>query len=294
MEANMSKPIVIAIMCHKGGTAKTSTISGLADAIVQTHPDKKVLIVDTDEQSNQKTIFGIKLHEAEGGTASCLLNGISPDKILITVRPNIAVILSGGRAVRDFEKIIANQPDAEILMRKHFSSLTGFDFILIDTPPALSLISSNVVLYSDYILIPCSPEMLALVGVKNTLAFLEDMEKHYKHKHKHFPKVLGVVPTLHDKRRLLDLGIIDDLERMQQHDMLKGGIVFAPIANDIKVKTSQVKRRLLSEFAPQSKAAEGYQQLAREIIKMTTEKSKLPTPSKPRSIPKKSELDVTI
>jgi len=290
----MLKPIIIAVMCHKGGTGKTATVSGLADAIVQTHPNKKVLIIDCDEQSNIKTIFAIKLHEAEGGTASCLLNGINPDKIQIRVRPQIDVILSGGRAVRDFERIMGNQPDAEILMRKHFSSLTGYDFILIDTPPALSLISSNVVLYSDYILIPCSPEMLALVGVKNTLAFLEDMEKHYKEKHKHFPKVIGIVPTMHDRRRLLDLGIIDDLETMQQHDMLKGGVVFAPIANDIKVKTSQVKRRLLSEFAPQSKATEGYQQLARAIIKMTTAEKPKVTSIKPKTRLKREAGTATI
>ncbi len=144
----MKKPVILAVMCHKGGTGKTTTVSGLADALANS--GKKILIVDADEQSNIKTIFGIKLQNSEGGLAAILLDNVNPQNMTCKVRDNIDVILSGGRFMRDFEKTHANTPDSELLMKARMGGLSGYDVILIDTPPALSLISTNIVMYSDY------------------------------------------------------------------------------------------------------------------------------------------------
>ena len=112
----MKKPLILAVMCHKGGTGKTTTTLGLADAFSNT--GRKVLIVDADEQSNIKTIFGIKLQQAEGGLAATLLDNIKPETLAINARPNIDVILSGGRLMREFEKTHSNTPESELLMKK--------------------------------------------------------------------------------------------------------------------------------------------------------------------------------
>jgi chromosome partitioning protein len=259
----MKKPLVLAVMCHKGGTGKTTTVAGLADALTGT--GKKVLIVDADEQSNIKTIFGIKLQNSEGGLAAILLDNVNPQNMTCKVRENIDVILSGGRFMRDFEKTHANTPDSELLMKLRMGGLDGYDIVLIDTPPALSLISTNIVMYSDYLVLPCSPDLLSVVGVKNTLNFIESLESHYKAKKISIARVLGVIPTMHDGRRNLDMDILDDLHRLENAELLRGGRVFSPIRTDIKVKTAQVKRKLLSETFPDAKATQDYKIVAEQI-----------------------------
>ena len=259
----MEKTKIIAVMAHKGGTGKTITVSSLADQF--SAQGKKVLIIDCDEQSNIKTIFGIKLSTpgAEGGVAAVLLSNIKPEAVTIQVRENIDVILSGGRLMRDFEKTLHSIPDAENLMRRRFENVTQYDYILLDTAPALNLCSSNVACYADYVVIPCSPDMLSLVGVKNTVNFLESLEK--SNSDLEVAKLLGVVPTFHDTRRILDSDIINDLDRFSDSGLLQNGVIFGYVRNDIKVKTSQVRKKLLTEAYPKSNAAQDYQALAKSI-----------------------------
>lgn len=74
----------------------------------------------------------------------------------------------------------------------------------------------------------------------NTLNFVENIESHYKNKKIKISKVLGIIPTMHDGRRNLDMDILDDLQRLEDANLLRGGRVFSPIRIDIKVKTAQV------------------------------------------------------
>ena len=77
---------------------------------------------------------------------------------------------------------------------------------------------------------------------------------------------MGVIPTMHDGRRNLDLDILDDLQRLENANLLQGGRVFPPIRSDIKVKTAQVKRKLLSETFLGAKATEDYSNVANMIL----------------------------
>ncbi len=279
----MKKTIVIAIMIHKGGTGKTTTTTALADAFSNT--GKKVLIVDADEQSNIKTVFGIKLQSSEGGLASILLDNVTPQSLTCKVRENIDVILSGGRFMRDFEKVHANTPDSELLMKKRFAGLDGYDLILIDTPPALSLISSNVVMYSDYVVMTCGPDLLSVVGVKNTINFIESLESRIKNVGNPVAKILGVIPTLHDGRRNIDISILDDLDNAENAGLFREGMVFNPIRNDIKVKTAQIKRKLLSETFPNSNAAQDYKQVSEQMWELLLNYNKRKTRRNPAAEP---------
>lgn len=263
----MKKPIVIAMKCHKGGVGKTSSVVGLVDGLANLNPNAKFLILDGDEQGNQKTVFAVKMHEAEGGLASILLDDASPDAVKVKVRPNIDLILSGGRRMREFERTHANTPNAELMLKTRFEKVTGYDFIVIDSPPALSMISSNIVTFADYVIVPSSADLLAVVGVKNTLYFVENMQNVFANNPAvKVAKVMGILPTMYDARRNLDMTILDDYQRMADNDLLMGGRVFSPIRSDIKVKTAQIKRKLLSEAFATAKATEDYRTLAKEVI----------------------------
>jgi chromosome partitioning protein len=263
----MKKPTVIAVLCHKGGVAKTSTTTALADALVQHEPKARVLILDCDEQANIKTIFAVKLSEAEGGVASILLENTDPARVRVSVRPNIDVILSGGRMMRDFEKTHLNTPDNELILKRRMERVgSEYDYVLIDSPPALSLVSSNIAMYADFCVIPCTADLLAVVGVRSTLFFLENLEIYFKDRGIAPCGVVGVVPTMYDQRRILDMTILDDIQRMSNADLMRGGVVFDPIRSDTKVKTAQVRRKLLSEAFPASKAFADYQKLCIDML----------------------------
>jgi chromosome partitioning protein len=258
----------LAIVNNKGGTAKSTTTLGISDALLNKFPSCKILIVDGDEQSCIKTTFAVKIGQAEGGLAAILLEDVNPETVAITVRPRLDVILSGGRAMRDFEKTLSKTPDADQLIRNRFKDVKSYDFIIFDTPPAFSLLTSNIVTFCDFLVIPCTPDLFAYVGVKNTISFLDSVEPYFKKREIPMAKVLGVVPTMYDGRRNMDLDVLDDLHRLFEKSALREGKVFEPIRADIKVKTAQVKRKLLSEFAPTSKATEDYQKLTNEILEI--------------------------
>jgi len=258
----------IAIMNNKGGIGKTSTVLGLVSGIRQLEPDAKILIVDSDEQSCIKTSFSIKLGQAEGGLAAVLMNGIDPEKLAIEVRPNLDVILSGGRAMRDFEKELMHKPDAERLISRCFKNVSKYDYIIFDTPPAFSLLTSNILAYCDYMVIPCTLDLFGYVGVKNTVTFIHQLRESFKGQDIQLARVLGVLPTMFDSRRNMDLDTQQDLEiYVKERNELPdaGACVFDPIRHDVKVKTSQVKRKLIHEWAPTSRAAADYLGFAKAV-----------------------------
>lgn len=264
----MKKPIKIGILINKGGAGKTTTTVSLADAMLNMYPNSKALIIDADDQSNIKTVFRLKIKDSEGGLDSVLRDGLDPSKLIHEVRPRLSVMISGGRALGEFAADFRTVPDAEYLMRKRFSGLDDFDFVFVDSPPALSLITTNIATFVDYILIPANPELLSLVGVKNLISLLDSYKKQENKKEVPTPigRILGVVPTQVDQRRNIDLDMIEDLERLENTGLLSGGVVFDPIRVDTKVRTAQVKRKLLSEAFPKSNAAQDYAALAHDIV----------------------------
>lgn len=255
-------PRIISILNHKGGVGKTGSVAGLASALSVLEPDKKILIIDSDEQANIKTIFGIKLKDSHGSLAAILTESINPLKCVTKVRENIDVILSGGKKIRDFNKDFANFPNAEKMMAERFSDIEEYDYVLIDCPPALSLISSNVALYADYTIIPVAPDLLSFVAAKATITFLEEVRLAFGRS----PSVLGVLPTIHDSRRNIDLDILEDLERLAESDLMPDGECFGEIRSDAKFKTAQVRRKLIHEAFPKSSSANDYLKLTKDVI----------------------------
>lgn len=284
----MKKPVKIGVACHKGGVGKTATVAALADAVTYLNPGYRVLILDGDEQNCLKTIFGVKMHETQGGLASVLMGEATLDQVKVKVRPNIDLVLSGGRQMKEFERVHSSKDRAELIMCEKLGGLSDYDFIFIDCPPAISLISANVVTFANYILIPCLPDLLAFVGAKQTINFVESVSKFYKDAGFPLATVLGVVLTQFDSRLNLDDTIENDLENLANSGLVRR--CFKSIPKDIKVRTAQVRRKLLSEGFANCNAAKAYRNLVLEII---DEIEKVETFDIPKDIIKTSSLPET-
>ena len=273
---------ILSIMNHKGGVGKTATTISLADALISQNPNLRILLIDADEQSSLKTVFGVKLKDAEGGLAKVLEENIKPEMATVMVRPRIDLIPSGGRLIRNIETLAQKICHAPLLLRERLGEhVKKYDYVFIDLPPALGQLSSMAASFSDYILIPCAPDMLSLVGARNTIGFFDTLEKQWAGKNYPIAEILGAIPTIMHPSRNLDTDINQQLNELAERvlengqNMMRGGVVFSGIPNDMKVKTSQVKRKLLSEGFGKSKAYAAYQVLAQEIVAAINERQSI-------------------
>ncbi|MGK5088925.1 ParA family protein [Bdellovibrionota bacterium FG-2] len=285
---------IFGIMNHKGGVGKTATTISLADALIAKNPTKRILLIDGDEQSSLKTVFGVKLKDAEGGLAKILIENIKPELATVSVRPRIDLIPSGGRFIRKIEAVSQNLPHAPLLMRERLAEhAKKYDYVLVDLPPALGQISSMTAAFVDYILIPCAPDMLSLVGARNTVGFFDTLELEWAGKGYPIAEILGAIPTMQAPKRNLDTDVAQQLAELADRttndgkNFMRGGIVFSGIPSDIKVKTAQVKRKLLSEGFTKSNAYIAYQTVVAEIIEAIEKREeKTETKSSVRSQPR--------
>lgn len=261
----MKKPVIIGIPCHKGGVGKTATVAALAD--VGGHPSvgKRVLIIDADEQSCQKTIFAVKMHQSEGGLASVLTGKAALKDVVSHVRPNIDLLLSGGRHLRDFEKIASRAENGALLMSHAFNGqLDSYDYVFVDCPPHISELTVAIIAFCDYLIIPCKLDLLGFAGMKQTIGFYEHLLKDLVRMKVPFARLLGCVPTMYATRRSVDTAIALDLDTMLDNQLIPR--LYSPIPKDAKVTMAQIKRKLLSEGYQNSKAALAYQKLFKEIL----------------------------
>lgn len=254
----------IGFISNKGGSTRSSSLSNIA-GVIANDLNQKVLLGDFDEQSNLRTLFGVKFNEAEGGMGAILNTGVEPLKMTVSVRDNIDLIVSGGRLIREFERTYGNTPENETILEKRFKEVKDkYQWQLFDTSPSLNLIHTNLAFYCDYLVLTTTPDLLGFIGIKSAIAFVETLQKHYPTKK--IAKVLGVICGAFDPRRNLDLDVYEDLKRLESNDLLLGGKVFSPIRHDIKVKTAQVKRKTITEAFPSTKASEDYRALVKEMI----------------------------
>lgn len=259
--------IKIGVIKNKGGTAATTLINFMAGELASrenpiTKKKNRVLLIDTDQQNNLKTLFQVKT-TSEGGFAAVLTQGISPKALTFKVRENIDLIPSGGRLVKEIESAYAHTPNAELLMKARFEEIENdFDFILVDSAPSITLVTTQILTYCDFVLTPSTLDLLGLVGTKNILQF-------YALTQKHFPKIaqmLAIVPTLADFRRRIDKDLHDDLLSLKENGLTEGAIITTPFRNDSKVRTTQVRRKLIQESFPNCNAAQDIVKIVDDVV----------------------------
>lgn len=254
--------IKIAVMCHKGGVAKTSTVQTLAFELNQ-REDAKVLICDLDQQNNHKTLMGIRGKDDKGMSA-ILVHSYKPSELVNSVRDGVDLITSGGRYISKFDDFSKTHDQPECLLRDRMKEVEDkYDYILIDTPPAMSLLSATVAIYADYIIIPCDMDSMGFAATRNVIDFLDHFNTQTQEP---MAKVLGVLPVKVDLRRNLDNLILDQLYALDEADSLRGGYVLSPIRQSSNIKTAQARKKFVQEPFAGKPIAEDYAKVTGEIL----------------------------
>ncbi len=169
-------PSRIAVFNHKGGTGKTTTAVNVAAGLAEA--GDRVLLVDADGQGNVGASLGIR---GERTLYHVLVTGAEAEACAVPVRKNLDVLTSN-EMLAAAELYLAERPNRDRILRERLGDrVRGYDVVVIDCAPALSLMNQNVLVYADSVVIPVSCDYLSLVGVRQVLRTLKNVRELLKH-----------------------------------------------------------------------------------------------------------------
>lgn len=196
---------IIAVANQKGGVGKTTTAINLATSLVAVN--KKILIIDSDPQGNASTGLGLLEKDRTPSLYQLLSsNEFNIESIKKTIIPNLDIITSTqDLAASEIE--LVDFKSREMVLKNILDKINGYDFILIDCPPALGLLTINGLVAANSVLIPLQCEFFALEGISALIKTIETIKSNLNQK----IKIEGIVLTMYDKRNSLSSLVEQDV-----------------------------------------------------------------------------------
>ncbi|MBI4209345.1 MAG: ParA family protein [Deltaproteobacteria bacterium] len=246
----------IAFVNEKGGSCKT-TLTVNVGAYFALTQRKKVLIVDMDPQGQVGKSLGIDVRTMDKSIYNVLANpDLDPSEMILSSRiPGLDLIISN-KTLADFPLIIANSEDRHVRLKSKIDTIQGYDYILFDSPPSLGLITLNILLAVQEIVIPVSLTYFALDGCAEILDTVHQIRTNF---HYDALEVSLVVPTLYRNTRMANAV----LEKLKEH--MGGKISKAILGYNVKIDEAQSHGLTIWEYSPGSSGAQTLAEVAEEI-----------------------------
>jgi chromosome partitioning protein len=249
---------VYTLVNQKGGVGKTTTAINLAAYLAQF--GQRVLIVDTDPQANATSSLGVDRHTVGGGTYDLLMGGSSASALVLHNPRLKLAILPSSPALAGAEVELVNELGRESKLMHALNPLVErYDYILIDCPPSLGLLTVNGLMAArDGVLIPVQCEYLALEGLGELTHTIQRVRSAL------FPtlKVRGVILTMYDGRTHLSQDVVAEV-----HKYFPEKVFETIIPRSVRLAEAPSYGLPISSYAPGSSAAKSYELLARELLK---------------------------
>jgi len=244
-------PSRLAVFNHKGGTGKTTTSVSLAAGLAAR--GLRVLLVDTDSQGNVSVSLGVK---PEKTLYHVLVMGLRPEQAAVRVRPNLDLVPSN-ETLAAAELYLAGRQNRDRILRERLApAYEGYDVVLLDCSPSLSLLNQNALVAADGIIVPVACDFLSLVGVRQVIKTVKNVNSLLHHP----VQIHGVLPTFYDARARICRDAVDAL---REHF---GDRVLPPIRSATRLKEAPAQGKTIFEFAPESNAAEDYQRIVDLLV----------------------------
>jgi chromosome partitioning protein len=246
----------------KGGVAKSSTAVAIAAGLKLVKPKAKVLLIDGDPQGSIKTYFGIKLENPEKDFSAFLIDGIPFEDVVQTIPvggTHIDLAVSSRRLSEADIRMAAFHRREETLKTRFRRQEIEYDYVIIDSSPAMNLVLLNFMTFADSWLIPATMDAFAISNINYLFEQKQMIEDFYDKT----PRILGILPTMYDGRTT----IAQQALAAVKEKFGKKCKVFEPIGLDTSVKKAQIQRQLIYEISG-SRAAESYKKITNELARM--------------------------
>lgn len=256
----ISKPTIIAVANQKGGVGKTTTAINLGTALAAV--GRKVLLIDLDSQGNASTGLGITPDMREVTTYDLLVGDSTLDEVAQeTMIPNFFIAPSTND-LSSADVDMVHDADRLLRMRNALASseaqACAFDYILIDCPPSLNLLTINAMVAADSVLVPLQCEFFALEGLSQLMLTIREVKQSLNPR----LKIQGIVLTMYDRRNNLS-GQIEDDVRLNLGDLVYDTI----IPRNIRLSEAPSHSVPALIYDHRSSGSIAYQKLAAELLR---------------------------
>ncbi|ARU02840.1 ParA family protein [Yoonia vestfoldensis] len=249
-------PKIIAIANQKGGVGKTTTTINLGAALAELK--KRVLLIDLDPQGNASTGLGVAADQRDITTYDLLSGDSTVSEAAQPTNVSGLMIIPATTDLSSADMELLDNKKRSFLLRDVLEHVAGYDYILIDCPPSLNILTVNAMVAAQSILVPLQSEFFALEGLSQLILTVRDVRQSAN------PdlRIEGIVLTMYDSRNNLSLQVEQDARENM------GDMVFKTvIPRNVRLSEAPSFAMPVLTYDPASKGSIAYRALAREIIK---------------------------
>lgn len=248
----------IAVFNQKGGVGKTTTNVNLSASLGQL--GKKVLVLDMDPQGNTTSGYGIDKNAVENTIYEVIIDGLDIKEAVIKSEFENIDIVSSANELSGAEIEISNEKDREYKLRNSISKVKDeYDYIFIDCPPSLGMLTINCLTAVDSVLIPIQCEYYALEGVSQLMSTFQLVKKRLN------PdiEIQGVVLSMFDGRANLSIQVVEEVKRY-----FKGSVYTTLIPRNVRLAEAPSFGKPVIYYDSKCKGTSAYKELAEEFIEL--------------------------
>jgi chromosome partitioning protein len=247
---------VISIASQKGGVGKTTTAINLGACLAQ--ESKRVLVVDIDPQGNATSGFGINGNDQRNSTYEVLIGQAEIQQAIMPTALSTLDLMPAGQRLSGAEVELVGMMARETRLKTCLAKVRDeYDFVLVDSPPSLGLLTINSLTASDSVLIPLQCEYLALEGLTQLIGAIRLVQDHLN------PalRIEGVLLTMFDARLNLSQQVADEARKFFAERVYK-----TVIPRNVRLSEAPSFGKPIVLYDPHSSGAESYRELAREVL----------------------------